>query len=140
MIASMACALELRFSQIFDSIMADPRNINTKIDRMLIEYAEVLGGLLERFFKMTESSQTIGTQNNINIQVMDSHVSAIIETIRETLSEIDLSSSMLFMEKLSERMAKLKAPSLDPLTNTDTKLVEVKLLNETINQKTQPII
>jgi hypothetical protein len=135
-IAQLATAIEVRFGQIFDSIQEDPRNINTKVDRMLVEYAEVLSGILEKFWKFTEApNPNIATQNNISIQIIDSQVMVIQEAIKETLSLLDIESSMLFMENLNEKMAKLKAPLPESQPTTDTKLAEVKLLNETINNK-----
>lgn len=39
------------------------------------------------------------------------------------------------MEIFQEKMAKLKPPTLEQPMNTDMKLAEAKLLNETINKK-----
>jgi hypothetical protein len=134
-IAQLATAIEIRFGQYFDEIQLDPRNLNTRTDRVLIEFAETLGNLLEKYFKFTEAPQNIGVQNNVSIQIVDSQVMIIHEAIRETLSELDLESSFLFMDRLNEKMTKLKLPNPDNAPNTDAKLAEVKILNETINQK-----
>jgi hypothetical protein len=53
-VKNLCIAVETRLSQVFDEIQEDPRNINTKIDRLLIEYAEVLGNILEKYYKFTE--------------------------------------------------------------------------------------
>lgn len=135
MIVRMATNLEDRFAIIFDQIMEDPRNINTRIDRLMLEYAEVLGNLLDKYFRFTEAPSNIGIQNNVSIQVIDSHVSIIQDSIKECLELMDLDSGNAFMNILTEKMNKLKAPSAEPSLNTDAKLAEVKLLNETINQK-----
>jgi len=135
MIRRMCVAIETRLGQVFDEIQEDPRNINTRIDRVLIEYGELLGGLLEKYYKFTESPADISIQHNVTLQVVDQHISVFHDVIREVLSQLDLESSMLFMELFNEKMAKLKAPTPDAVPNTDMKLAEAKLLNETINKK-----
>lgn len=136
MIAQLCVAIETRFGQVFDEVQEDPRNINTKIDRVLIEYAEVLGGILEKYYKFTEGpTEAQFVQNNMTIQFMDQHILVFQEAIRETLSELDLESSMLFMERLYDKLAKLKAPEQEVIPNTEVRLAEAKILNETINKK-----
>jgi hypothetical protein len=131
----MCVAVETRLAQVFDTIQEDPRNINTRIDRVLIEYCEVLGGLLEKYYKFTESPADLTVQHNVTLQVVDQHISVFHDVIREILSQMDLESSMLFMELFTEKMAKLKQPNPEQGPNTDMKLAETKLLNQTINKK-----
>jgi hypothetical protein len=135
MVRNLCVAIETRLGQVFDEIQEDPRNINTKIDRVLIEYGELFGGLLEKYYKFTESPADLTIQHNVTLQVVDQHISVFHDVIREVLSQLDLESSMLFMELFNEKMAKLKQPVVDQLPNTDMKLAEAKLLNETINKK-----
>ena len=134
-VAHLCVAIETRLGQVFDEIQEDPRNINTRIDRVLIEYGELLGGLLEKYYKFTENPADISIQHNVTLQVVDQHISVFHDVIREILSQLDLESSMLFMELFNEKMAKLKPPAPDQAPNTDMKLAEAKLLNETINKK-----
>ena len=135
MVAHLCIAIETRLGQVFDEIQEDPRNINTRVDRVFIEYAEVLGNLLEKYYKFTENPADLTIQHNVTLQVVDQHISVFHDVIREVLSQMDLESSMLFMELFNEKMAKLKQPVPEQLPNTDTKLAEAKLLNETINKK-----
>lgn len=135
MVRNLCYAIETRLGQVFDEIQEDPRNINSRVDRVLIEYGELLGGLLEKYYKFTESPADQVIQHNVTVQMVDQHISVFHEAIREVLSQMDLESSMLFMELISEKMAKLKAPTPDQAPNTDMKLAEAKLLNETINKK-----
>jgi hypothetical protein len=136
MIARLCIAIETRVAQVFDAIQEDPNNINTKIDRLMIDYTEVLGNILEKYYKFTEGpADAHFVRNNITMQFMDRHILVIQEAIRDVLSEMDLASSMLFMERFSEKMSKLKAPDRETMPNTDVKLAEAKLLNETINKK-----
>jgi hypothetical protein len=135
-IKRMVVGLETRFSQVFDEIQEDPRNINTRIDRLMIEYAEVLGGLLEKCYKFTEvpiANQVV--QHNVTLQVVDQHISVFYDVIKEVLSQMDLETSLYFMEVFNEKMTKLKAPDKETGTSSEMRLVEAKLLNETINKK-----
>jgi hypothetical protein len=135
MVARLCVAIEMRVGQVFDEIQEDPRNINTRVDRMLKEYGELLGTLLEKYYKFTESPADMTVQHNVTLQVVDQHISVFHDAIREVLSEMDLESSMLFMEKFQEKMAKLKPFTPESIPNTDIRLAEAKLLNETINKK-----
>jgi hypothetical protein len=135
-VARMCTVLEIRFGQLFDNIQNDADNVDTRKERVTIEYGELLGNLLEKYYKFTESPADQVIQHNITVQMVDQHISVLHDVIREVLADIDLESSMRFMEVFSEKMAKLKMPvSSEPLINTDMKVAEAKLLNETINQK-----
>jgi hypothetical protein len=135
MVAHLCVAIETRLGQVFDEIQEDPRNINSRVDRVLIEYGELLGGLLEKYYKFTENPADLVIQHNVTLQARDQHISVFHEAIREVLSQMDLESSMLFMEVFNEKMAKLKPPTLEKPIDTDTKLAEAMILNETINKK-----
>jgi hypothetical protein len=135
MIARLCTNVELRLSQVFDVIQEDPRNINTRVDRLLKEYSEVLGALLEKYYKFCNPENTININHSVSVQVVDQHAIIIGECIREILQEIDVESSMLFLDKFSEKMARLKLPSPDAAMNPIDKLAEVKVISETINKK-----
>lgn len=135
MVAHLCLAIETRLGQVFDEIQEDPRNINSRVDRVLIEYGELLGGLLEKYYKFTENPADLVIQHNVTLQAVDQHISVFHDVIREVLSQMDLESSMLFMELFNERMAKLKAPTPEKPMDTDAKLAEAMIINETINKK-----
>lgn len=137
-IRKLALAIETRLSQVFDEIQQDPRNINTRIDRLLIEYAEVLGNILDKYYKFTESpaqKTDITVQHNVTLQVVDQHISVFHDVIKEVLSQMDLETSLYFMEVFNEKMSKLKQPSPETPISSDLRLAEAKVLNETINKK-----
>lgn len=134
-IAKLCVAIETRLSQVFDEIQEDPRNINTKIDRLLLEYAEVLGNILEKYYKFTENPADQVIQHNVTLQVVDQHISVFHNVIKEVLSQMDLESSMYFMELYREKISKLKAPEKEGAPNVDMQLADAKLLSETINKK-----
>lgn len=134
-IANLCVAIETRLAQVFDEIQSDPRNINTRIDRLLIEYTDTLGNILEKYYKFTEAPTNNVVQHNVTLQVVDQHISVFHDVIRDVLSQMDLQTSLYFMEVFHKKMESLKNPDKDNLLNTDMKLAEAKLLNETITQK-----
>jgi hypothetical protein len=133
-IHNLCIAIETRLSQVFDEIQEDPRNINTKVDRLLIDYTEVLGNILEKYYKFTEASPDQIIQHNVTLQVVDQHISVFHDVIKEVLSQMDLETSMYFLEVFNNKMSKLKAPN-KAAPDIDAQLADVQLLSETINQK-----
>lgn len=134
--ARMAINVETRMAQVFDEMMNDPRNINTKIDRLFAEYVDVLGNLLDKYHKWKEkpvADQVI--QHNVTLQVVDQHISVFHDVIKEVLSQMDLDTSMYFIEVFNDKMSKLKQPTAEVGVSQEMKMAEAKLLNETINQK-----
>lgn len=134
-IAHLAASIETRFSQVFDEIQEDPRNINTKVDRLLIDYAEVFGNLLDKCYKFNEAPHDQIIQHNVTLQVVDQHIAVFYDVIKKILSQVDLETSMYFMEEFNKEMSKLKVPEKEAAPNIDMQLAEAKLLSETINKK-----
>jgi hypothetical protein len=139
-IKNLCVAIETRLAQVFDEIQAnyqdDPRNINMKVDRLLIEYTQVFGDILDKYYKFTEGPTVgqVSVQNNITLQVMDEHISVFHDVIKEVLSNMDLETSLYFMEVFNEKMQKLKMPD-KTITPSDVRLAEAQVLNETITNK-----
>lgn len=138
--ARMITNVENRLAQIYDMIYEDPRNINTKVERLANDMVETLGGLLDKYYKWKESqSPDQIIQHNVTLQVVDQHISVFHDVIKEVLSQMDLETSMYFMEVFNEKMSKLKPPtdngggSAPP--SQEMRIAEAKLLNETINKK-----
>ena len=134
-IKNLCLAIENRLSTVFDVIQADPQNINTRLDRLLIEYTEALGNILEKYYKFTEAPANNLVQHNVTLHVVDQHISVFHDVIKEILSQMDLETSLYFMEVFNEKMSKLKPPKEEGVLNPEIRLAEVKLLNETINKK-----
>ena len=135
MMGKMALNVELRISQIFDAIQSDPNNINTKIDRLLVDYAEMFGNTLDKYYKWKESQANQTLHANVTLQVVDQHISVFHDVIKEVLSQMDLETSLYFMEVFNEKMAKLKMPDPGAVPTPEMKMAEAKILNETINKK-----
>ena len=134
-IKTLAVSLETRFAQVFDAIQEDPRNINTRVDRLMIEYATVIGDILDKYYKFTETPDVNTVNHNVTIQVVDQHIAVFHDVIKEILSNIDLETSLYFLEVFNTKMSKLKAPDASAPVSADMRLAEAKVLNETINKK-----
>jgi hypothetical protein len=135
MMARMALNVETRVSQIFDTIQEDSNNINPRLDRILIEYVDSLGSLLDKYHKWSEApvaNQFI--QNNLTVNVIDSHIEVFRDVIKQVLAQMDLESSLYFMELFNEKMSQLKMPEASAVS-PEIKMAEVQLLNQTINKK-----
>lgn len=137
-VRKLCIAIETRLAQVFDQIQEDPRNINTKVDRLMIDYMELFGNILEKYYKFTEEPQQVSVNHNVTLQVVDQHITVFHDVVKEILSQMDLESSLYFMEIFKQKMSVLQLPEKDaPIKSTDPKirLAEAEILSETINKK-----
>lgn len=135
MITNLCINVETRLAQIFDIIQQDPNNINPRVDRLLTEYVDKFGSIIEKYYKYVEQAPDQVIQHNITLQAVDQHISVFHEVIREVLSQMDLESAMYFMEVFNDKMSKLKPPNETTVITSEAKLAEVKVLNDEINKK-----
>lgn len=134
MLATSAIAIETRLGQIYDEINVDPRNINSRIDRVFIEYLNTFGALLEKYHKIIEAPTTTTVQHNINFQVSE-QIMVFYDIIKEIISEIDTEASLSFIDKFQKRIAQANLPLPTDMPSSETRFAEAKLLNETITKK-----
>lgn len=131
-ISRLCIAVETRLGQIHDIIQEeyynDPRSINVKVDRLMIEYINAFSPLLEKANKIINEAPDQIVQHNVTVQHIDQHIGVFYEAIRETLSEMNLEHSMVFMESFNAKLKKLQDPAMTPVN----RLQEVKALNSTI--------
>jgi hypothetical protein len=135
LIIRVGMALETRLAQIFDAIQEDPRNINSRVDRVFLDYCERMESVLDKCHKFNEAPGSTVVQHNMTIQVVDQHISVFHDVIKKVLSQMDLETSLYFMEVFNEEFSKLKMPSEKDHPTTEMKLAEAKLINEEIDQK-----
>ncbi len=137
MITNMIVAIETRASQVFDAIQDDPRNMRT--DRVLIEWFDLLGNILEKYHKLVNGAPDQIIQHNVTLQAVDQHVNVFYDAIRETLSQMDIETSLYFIEIFNEKISKLKSINEKDYSNPDLRLAEAKIINENINNKLNEI-
>lgn len=136
MLVNMIVAIESRTAQVFDKIQEDPEIL--KSDRILMEWFDRLGNMLEKYWKYVEQVPDQIIQHNVTVQAIDQHVNLFQDVIKEVLAEMDLEASMLFIEKFNQKFSKLKESQIQSnqsAANNELKLAEVKVLNEEINKK-----
>lgn len=126
----LAAAVEARAAQVFDLIQEDPRNI--KMDRTLIEWFNTLLMITEKFETIqTGTADQINIQNNINIQVVDSHINVVYNIIKDILAKLDYDTSLLFIDMFKEEMQKLK-DATGELAPVEDRLSEAKLIENSV--------
>jgi len=134
MLANSAIAIETRLGQIYDMIQSDPTTLNSKVDRVLIEYIKVFGDLLDKYHKIIEAPAAVAVTHNVNVQVSE-HIMVFYDIIKEILAKMDTEASLYFMDRFQETMSKLKPASEKDMPSSEIRLAEAKLLTETINKK-----
>ncbi len=134
-ISRLCVAVETRLGQMYDLVQDefrnDPRNVNFKLDRVLQGYIEQFVPLLEKANKIINEAPDQIVQHNVTVQHIDSTIGVFYEAIRQTLAQMDMESSMLFMELFNAKLNALKDPALSP----PDRLQEVKALNGVINDR-----
>lgn len=109
-VKNLVVKIEFRSEQVFDIIQNDPRN--TKLDRNLVEWLNLLLSTLEKFDLITNGSpDKVNIQNNINIQLVDTHINMMYDIIREILSQLDYETSLLFTELFTRKLTELNQNS-----------------------------
>ena len=135
MLARMILAIETRTAQLYDRFQMNPDDVSTREERLMLDYFDKLGIQLERYQKYLVGTPDTIIQHNITIsQDINLKVKAIQEAICETASEIDIETSMLFMDKINKKLSALNYTP-EKIQNPTERLAEVKLLNEEINTK-----
>lgn len=134
MLANLIMATQTRIAQIFDQIQEDPRNINTKTERLFNEYIDRLQAAIEKWQKYIVQTPDQVIQHNISVQHIDNQVTVFYNALRKVLAQMDIETSLYFMEVFNEELTKLN-PNDAKILPVEERLAEVKLLNDEINQK-----
>ncbi|MCZ2224510.1 MAG: hypothetical protein LC122_12875 [Chitinophagales bacterium] len=140
MLANAIIAIESRAADVFDDISTNP--INFKIDKTLIEYFDLLGNLIEKYYNMKRDqeldqrqAQQVVNNTQINIQVLDQHMTVFYEVVREVLAEMNLEQSMKFIELVNSKISKLKDINANTKESTiEKQFAEVRVLNADVQK------
>lgn len=76
----------------------------------MIEYVDTLGNILEKYHKFTEVPAVATLNHNITLQAVDQHIMVFHDIIKDILAQMDIDSSLYFMELFNQKMSKLKMP------------------------------
>ncbi len=134
-VKKMVSNIELRAAQVFDDIQNDTQN--TRNDRILIEWFNSLITVLEKYDAILNpvNPEKVNIQNNINIQVLDSHINLVYTVVRDILARLDYDTSILFIDMFNEEMKKLKGSEVQPILPQEKRIEEAKVLSETITNR-----
>lgn len=138
LVKNLVVAIEFRAAQVFDAIQASSGGAG-KMDYVLINYMNSLVNVLEKYDAIINGgTDKIIQQNNINIQILDKHISVFQNVIREVISRLDYNTSLLFIEILNEELNKLK-PIVDNAGHApiDVRLNEIKDIEQRFNDTIQ---
>lgn len=135
MLGRLIANTEERIAQIFDEIQAQPRDINSRTERLWLEYTDRLGQHLERWGKLVLQAPDMVVQHNVTVQHTDQQIQILQESLRETLAEIDNEASLRFLDLIADKIHATQLPSEKTILPTEVRLAEVKILNEEINKK-----
>lgn len=140
MITNLILNIEDRVAILFDTMREDPDKFRN--DRALVEWCNSLGDMVERLYNMqrqdridVEATQNITNNTQINIQILDEHVTSFYDVFRDTLKELDMEQSMKVMDIFNSKLNKIKEIKNKKELSVDQHLAEVKLLSENVQKK-----
>jgi hypothetical protein len=120
-----------RMEQIFDKIQENPGQF--KGDYVFIQYLGKYMELAEKWNKTVNNAPDQIIQHNYTVNYIDQQTIVIQDAIRETLAEMDPEASLVFIDKLNEKLEKLKPK--DHLSSEDivkeAEIIQQKLLEST---------
>lgn len=116
-----------RMEQVFDAIQENPRAF--KGDNYLLRYLTEIAAAAEKLEKIRLGSGEQLMQHNVTMEAVQEHTALLQETVREVLAEIDPDTAMLFMERLNNKLSRLRAPK--PPTQSE-RLKEAQILEAKI--------
>lgn len=107
--AKLVAKIEHRSEVLFDQLSANPNN--AKIDKTIVDYLNLLFQICQNYQSIYDGpKEQVNIQNNISIQMVDTHINLIQDTIREILTQLDYESSLLFTELFTKKLAELRPP------------------------------
>ena len=127
LVTNLVIMCSQRVEQVFDIIQENPRSF--KGENYLIRYLTELTAAAERLEKMRIGSGDQLVQHNVTMEAVAEHSAMLQEVVREVLAEIDPDTSMLFMEKLNDRLSRM---SLPPPVTQNERLKEAQILEAKI--------
>lgn len=132
-IKNLALVLEDRVEQMYNLMSAGKAPKNAEY--VIVQLTTTLISAAEKYHIIANGlhEQNI-TNNTINVQIVESRISVVIEAIRATISKMDYETSLFFISELNKNMQLLKTP-IDEFLPSDLRISEVKALEKTINTK-----
>ncbi len=96
-----------RMEQIFDKIQENPDALDSKGDYKLLKYTEQYLSLLEKYDKIVNNRPDQIIQHNYTMEYIDQRTEVIQDAIRETLEELGSDATLIFFNKMQEKLGSL---------------------------------
>lgn len=116
-----------RYEQVFDRIQEDPSSFDG--DHTLDKYVHTMFDIAAKLEKIRIGAPETLMHQNVTMKAVEDYMSIYQEAIRETFAEIDPDTAMLFMDKLYNKLNKLKPPVQ---MTQDQRIQEATVLHERI--------
>jgi len=127
----LSTIIEHRVAQLFDIIQKNPQdNRNSKTDHLLVRYLEMFKGYIDSAMKSNGVPDQI-IQHNFTIEKVEQNTAIFQDVVREVMLEVDPDMAFLFIDKLNDRLSKMRNTE-DDSKSINAKFVDVKLLEEKI--------
>ena len=109
--------LEQRQEQIFDKIQENPGN--AKLDYVMTKYFELNMVLVEKIEKIVNKAPDQRIEHTYTVQMVEQQAVALQEAIKAVIGRLEPEMASLFMDMLTEEMARLKSPNDIPVQTFD---------------------
>ena len=99
--------LDTRMEQVFDKIQENPEALDSKGDYKLLKYMEQYLSLIEKYDKIVNNRPDQIIQHNYTMEYIDQRTEIIQDAIRETLEELGSDATLIFFNKMQEKLGAL---------------------------------
>lgn len=131
-ILQLDLVIESRMEYWFNAVSSGEETA-AKGDKELRQFMDRQMALLAQYKKFVEGMADRTVDYNVNIKVMDEQITIIRDVIRECIASFDPEQAMLFMDKLSKRLANTSYRPQElvaPVRLEDLQEAEFELLGE----------
>ena len=104
-IAKVFAIIDARMEVLFNKA-SEVDFIDKDVEKFLIDYLKQLSSIIDQHKKYEEGYRE-QVDINVNVNVMTEQIQIMREAMRETLSEVDPSLTLIFMGKLNDKMKTL---------------------------------
>jgi hypothetical protein len=115
-------AIEGRFEQLYDKNQDGPGDL--RIDNVLLRYVREVITIVQEIRKIEGAPDQI-VQHNVTIQAIDQHAIIFQEAIKEAISELDIQTGSMIMDKIVTKVEALKVRDVTLRTEKDIQKINL---------------
>ena len=102
--------ISARIEVYFNAIQSG-KSLNNFNDKMFIEYIKTLREIMQDWKKFVEGVADKKVEHNVSVKVVDTQSPVIKQAILDTLKEMDPQMTLIFIDKLTKRLASINYDS-----------------------------